>query len=232
MINYKKIIAGISAIGMCFSFAACSDNEESVPGKELSAEEINSQYEELMSSSEETPETLPEDYNPIVDSFTSVDFQFTTTDDTVAFNIPENSYTRITPSGAIFNFINSENEGETFEGEFKTAKGFSLVNTKDEFIASYKIAPDYLCYPAEGITAFGFFTVDGLNYSVMSPSQVQTVLDMKNSMADNAEIAASVPDAQTVSVIELASDEAGTMSEYTIWRFDVSVAPEDMSNQS
>jgi len=221
MINYKKIIACTLAFGMCISFAACSDNEESAPGKELSAEEINSRYEELMSSAEEEPETLPEDYNPIVDSFTTVDFQFTATDDTLAFNIPENSFTKITPAGAFFNFINSENAGETFEGDFKTAKGFSLANTRDEFIASYKIAPEYLYTPADGVTALGFYSADGITFSVLYPSQVQTVIDMRNAMAANEDIVATVPDAMTVSVIELTADEAGTMSEYAIWRFDI-----------
>ncbi len=221
MINHKKIIACTIALGLCLSFAACSDNEEPGTAKELTPEEINSQYAELMSSAEKETETLPEDYNPIVDSFTSADFQFTTTDDTVAFNLPENSFTKITASGAFFNFINSQNPGETFEGAFKTAKGFSLANTRDEFIASYKLAPEYLYTPSEGVVALGFYSADGFEFSALSQGQVQTVIDMKNASSPTDDIAGSVPGARTVSIIELSGDEAGTMSEYTIWRFDI-----------
>ncbi len=235
MKNYLKLaIVFISMLALIVSMCACSGNEDTVTDNSPSEEEINSRYDEIMNSSGE--ELLPEDYNPIVDNFTTVDFQLTMTDDTTAFNLPENSYAVITSAAAKFNFFDSAVQGETFAGSFKTAKGLSLTNTVDEYLSAYKVgegsAVAYFdgAYPSYNSTieasriTFGFASDDGLEFSPISADELQRILKLRDPLLgggiDSSVIEAIVSAKQTVALVDLAVSDALTPSEVTISRFD------------
>lgn len=240
--NIIKKTATVSAalcVCACVAFTGCSETEVAEVNKPLSDEEINSRYEEIFSSAESV-ELLPDDYNPIVDNFTTVDFQITDLEDGVAFNLPENSYADITPTATNFNFFDSSVEGETFEGSFKTAKGLSLSNTLAEHAGAYKIdqygavalledstyadyyyATDAVCTK---ITC-GFSSSDGIEFSAIAPEELRNILSLR----DSASLAGDVSDDiisqiveghQTVALVDLYPQADGALSQISISRFD------------
>ncbi|MBR2405275.1 MAG: hypothetical protein IKA95_06425 [Clostridia bacterium] len=233
MNKYLKLAA------VCFLMltlmCACSKNEEVIIDDSPSEEEINSRYDEIMNSSGE--ELLSEDYNPIVDSFTTVDFQLTMTDDTTAFNLPENSYAVITAAATKFKFFDSSLQGETFAGSFKTAKGLSLMNSVAEFLSAYKVeqggalcrADDGSYSAYDGVSfakriTFGFASDDGLGFSPIGADELQRILKLRDPLLgggiDSSVIESIVSGKQTVALVDLAVSDALTPSEVTISRFD------------
>jgi len=214
-------------------FASCASKEPDVQKDDgLSEEEINSQYEALVKGESES--LLPEGYNPITDSFTTVDFQFTMTDDTLAFNLPENAYATITPYDASYGFLDPSLPKDRFEGSFKTAKGISLSNTLSEFLASYKLDGKYiLCHNGEGVyipyegndvtgkISFGFSSLDGLAFSPISSDALLPVLLNRGEKSFSASDKENILGAnQTVAIIDVVAKDDGVISMFTFTRFD------------
>lgn len=238
MPNLKKTLSLLmSALVICASLVSCSSKETAPEETGLSEEEINSRYEEIMNSSGE--ELLPEDYNPITDNFTTVDFQFTMTDDTTAFNLPENSYATITPTAANFSFFDTSVPGESFAGSFKTAKGLSLANTVAEFVAAYNVeSGNALSLAADGSYApydgnatvsrvtFGFASTDGEAFSAIGSSELMRILQLRDPLftsgsgISQADIGSIVSEYKTVALVDVAASETGYAGEITISRFD------------
>ena len=230
----EKILSLLVCILLTISlFVSCASKKNEV-GEDagLSEEEINSQYEEYVKDEKEG--LLPEGYNPITDSFTTVDFQFTMTDDTLAFNLPENSFTTITPTSAKYGFLDSSVSGDRFEGSFKTAKGISFSNTVSEFLASYKLDGKYiLCYVSEGVytpfegntnakrISFGFSSLDGLAFSPLSSETLLPLLLNRGEGAfSDADAQKVLGENQTVAIIDVVPQDDGFMSVFTVTRFD------------
>ena len=236
MKKYLKLaVVCISMFALVVSMCACSDIEDGIVDNSPSEEEINNRYDEIMNSSAE--ELLSEDYNPIVDSFTTVDFQLTMTDDTTAFNLPENSYAVITASATNFRFFDSSLQGETFAGSFKTAKGLSLLNSVAEFLSAYKVEQgSALCYADDGSYSvydgvsfarritFGFASDDGLEFSPIGADEMRRILALRDPLLgggiDSSVIESIVSGKQTVALVDLVPSDALTPSEVTISRFD------------
>lgn len=236
MKKYLKIAAiCVSLFALGVSMCACSDNEESIIDNSPSEEEINSRYNEIMNSSGE--QLLSEDYNPIVDSFSTVDFQLTMTDDTTAFNLPENSYAVITPSATNFRFFDSSLQGESFAGSFKTAKGLSLMSPVADFLSAYKVGQgSALCHADDGSYSaydgvsfarritFGFASDDGLEFSPIGADEMRRILKLRDPLLgggiDSSVIEAIVSGKHTVALVDLVPSDALTPSEVTISRFD------------
>ena len=217
-----------------FLFASCASKEQIAQDNGgLSEEEINSRYEEIIKN--EAEGKLPEGYNPITDSFTTVDFQLTKTDDTTAFNLPENSLATVTGFSANFSFLDSSLPKDSFEGSFKTAKGISLANTVSEFLASYKLEDkDILAKTSDEIyitygeatdavrLSFGFVSKDGLEFSKISSDKLLNILLARGdatAMSDEA-IQNIVGENQTVAIVDVVPKDDGVMSMFTITRFD------------
>ncbi len=238
MTPFKKIISLSACLFLITSFFVSCATEKQKTGDDsgLSEEEINSRYEEIIKN--EAEGKVPEGYNPITDSFTTVDFQLTKTDDTVAFNLPENSFAKVTQSSTSFSFLDTSLPKDSFEGSFKTAKGMSLENTISEFLASYKLdskdilakMSDELYIPYSDVSenipvsiSFGFSSIDGLAFSTLSSNDLLKALLARgdSQSATDAVIKEIVGDNQTVAIIDVfptKNDEI--ISTFTITRFD------------
>ena len=235
MIASKKFLSLSVCLLLVISlFTACTSKDINVQEDEgLSEEEINSRYEEIIKN--EAEGNLPEGYNPITDSFTTVDFQLTKTDDTTAFNLPENSFATVTEFSTNFSFLDSSLPKDSFEGSFKTAKGISLANTVSEFLASYKLEDkDILAKTADEIyitygeatdavrLSFGFVSKDGLEFSPLSSDKLLNILLTRGdavAMSDEA-IQKIVGENQTVAIVDVVPKADGVISMFTITRFD------------
>ncbi|MBE7051986.1 MAG: hypothetical protein E7395_05390 [Ruminococcaceae bacterium] len=236
----KKMLYLSCAVAiLALSFGGCSKPEEIVEEGVLSEEEINNRYEEMLNSTEEAAE-LPEGYNPIVDSFTTVDFQLTDLNNEAAFNLPENSFATITSESTNFRFFDYSIEEQVFDGMFKTAKGLTLTNTVAEFVSAYKAenaniiclaAGEYAAFeeaklPEFSRISFAFSSDDGLAFSAVSGEELKAVLAVRDPKIqagdgiDSEAIAAMINTHQTVAIVDVVPDGNGTMSEITISRFD------------
>ena len=235
MTKVRKILFVLTCLFLTvFLFVSCASKEQTAQDNGgLSEEEINSRYEEIIKN--EAEGKLPEGYNPITDSFTTVDFQLTKTDDTTAFNLPENSFATVTEFSANFSFLDSSLPKDSFEGSFKTAKGISLANTVSEFLASYKLEnKDILAKTADEIyitygeandadrLSFGFVSKDGLEFSPLSSDKLLNILLTRGdavTMSDEA-IQKIVGENQTVAIVDVVPKADGVISMFTITRFD------------
>ena len=230
---YKKLFSLLVCAAFVISFASCSlktDKKDANSGP--SEEEINSQYDEYVK--DENANALPEGYNPITDSFTAVDFQLTMTDDTIAFNIPENAFATVTSNAASYGFLNPSLPRDGFEGSFKTAKGISLANSVSEFLASYKLEwRNILCKKDESLyvayegsndalkISFGFSSLDGQDFSPLSSEALLPILLNRGASAfSEADEVNVLGNNQTIAIIDVVPQEDGTMREFTITRFD------------
>lgn len=240
MTAIKKITAlSVPVFIIIMSMCSCSKPETPQNDGALTDEEINSRYEQIINEAEE--ELLPEDYNPIVDNFTTVDFQLTMTDDTTAFNLPENSYATITATAAKFSFFDSSARGESFAGSFKTAKGLSLANTVADYLSAYKVDAPNAVYHMQGVgypsydsmvdttaarVTFGFSSNDGQAFSLLGADEIKRILQIRDPLkesgasVDTQAIANIVASYQTVAIIDVTPTENGTLSEVSISRFD------------
>lgn len=238
--NIKNRTVALSAsICVCASlFTACSKTELADVKRPLSDEEINSRYEEILSGAEQV-ELLDENYNPIVDNFTTVDFQFTDLSDEIAFNLPENSYASITLSSTNFSFFDNSASGESFEGSFKTSKGLGLSNTLAEHAAAYKIDqygavalladgtyPDYSPGVICTRLTCGYSSQDGLEFSALPIEEIRRILAVRDPAQtagtgiSTDKISEIIGSSRTVALIDLYPNEAGTLNQLTISRFD------------
>ncbi len=208
-----------------FSFSACKGKDEEIVNDETKNEaEINAKYDELMKQESEE-ELLPEDYNPILNNFTTVDFQFTLTDDTLAFNLPENSYTKITPAGASFGFHSQTIPADYFEGSFKNAKGVSISSGRDALISSYKLSDVNVFTDESGISAFAFATDGNYEYMTLSSSDAKKIYDIYQRSVSSAQNAGENVMAEygaytSVALVCITNTSDGVFMQYEMYRFD------------
>ncbi len=224
-ILYKFLCLTLVLALTAFAFSACKGNEEAVTEEVKNEAEINAKYDEMMKSEE--VELLPEDYNPIVNNFTVADFQFTLEDDTLAFNLPENSYTKITPSGATFGFYTETVPADYFEGSFKTAKGVKIADGKDALVASYKIGDANIFADENGNFIFAFATDGNYEYSALSSADAKGIFDIYTSSVASAEDSGANVMAQygaykSVALVCINTTAEGTINLYEMHRFDKS----------
>ncbi len=231
-----KISTLILALTLVFSFSACSSSKvDPEADSSLSEEEINSKYEQMIK--EDEAGLLDADYNPITDSFTPVDFQITKTDDTTAFNLPENSFATITQTKTDFSFFDKTLPSDSFIGEFKTAKGVSLSNTVNEIIGAYKTEWKNIIsrksdglyveynedYDAE-VISFGFKSDDALSFSPIRAKDLLKVLQTRDFSGDGyvgtKDIETIVKGSQTVAIVDIIPSPDAKALKIKISRFD------------
>ena len=222
----KKVLCAILVSSLFVSFlTSCSkDKKELVDSTKRNEADINAKYDELMKENSEE-ELLPEDYNPILNNFTAADFQFTLTDDTLAFNLPENSYTKITPSGAELGFYSETVPADYFEGSFKTAKGIAVTAGKDALTASYKIGDANLYTDETGISFFAFATDGSYEYETFLSQDAKKIYDIYqksvSSLQNAGENVMVEYDAySTVALVCITSTPDGEFVQYEMHRFD------------
>ncbi|MBE7050402.1 MAG: hypothetical protein E7394_06470 [Ruminococcaceae bacterium] len=221
--NKVLYVIMLSSLLISFSTSCSKDKKEVVSEEKKNEAEINAKYDELMKQDEE--ELLPEDYNPILNNFTTVDFQFTLTDDTLAFNLPENSYTKITPAGASFGFHSQTGPADYFEGNFQTAKGIAVKDGKDALISSYKLSDVNVFTDESGISAFAFATDGNYEYMTLSSSDAKKIYDIYQRSVSSAQNAGENVMAEygaytSVALVCVANTPEGEFMQYEMYRFD------------
>lgn len=205
--------------------SACSEKEIATDtGKEKNEAEINEKYEDIINT-ESGEELLPEDYNPILNNFTTADFQFTLEDDTLAFNLAENSYTKITPKGATFAFHDATLTGDYFEGRFKNAKGISIASTPSELIASYKLGEENFFTDENAVITFAFATDGSYEFSTLSLSDAKRLLEIYNDAVSSSKnpiemVFGEFGAYSTMALVQITPTSEGTVGEYAMYRFD------------
>ena len=233
----KKFLSVLCVAVVLLNFAACSKPEQQKEDKK-NHDEINKKYEELLNiGSVDTP--IDSSGSVLGEDFSVVDFTFTSADDTVAFNLENNSFAKLNQGGTYFNFIAPGSEVMTFEPGFKTARGLTLQNTAGEFLEKYRIAdsnalfvkPDDDVYynPANGnftgkLTAV-YASTDSVSYSLLSSDDVQRFIYkreaiMSGAYMDPAKMMSEFSDYESIVSLDITADEAGTVSEVAFYKFD------------
>ena len=224
-IFYKILSLTLALALTAFSFSACKGKKEETVNEETKDEaEINARYDELMNNGAEE-ELLPEDYNPIVNNFTTADFQFTLEDDTLAFNLAENSYAKITPAGASFGFHSETSPADYFEGSFKNAKGVSIKSGKDALIASYKLSDANIFSDDGGNSVFAFATDNNYEYTALSSEDAKKLFEIyQNSITSSQNAGENVMTQygaySSVAFVCINCTSDGILNQYEMHRFE------------
>lgn len=238
--NRKKITALLCVVMLCMSlFVACSKGgKNNTVISEKSAEQIDKAYDEAINDGKVDELEKTSDF--VADSFTTFDFSFRTLDNTVAFNLPEDSFVKLTLTAAYFNFTAPGHEVETFDGEFKTAKGLSISASVQDFADAYKLEPTRTLYldkvnqRYEYPTGWQFverlsagFATDGKSedFVQLSSKELQKILRVRDSNAegmyfDPELINEALPDYQTIVIMDLCTDDSGALNNVVFYRFD------------
>ena len=233
----KKIVSLLCAAVLLVSFTSCSKPKPKTENNNKH-DEISQKYDELFSDSA-VDKPIDSGASILGEDFSVVDFTFTSADDTVAFNLENNSFAKLNQGGTYFNFIAPGTEVMTFDPGFKTARGLSLANTAGEFLKKYKIAdsnalfikPDDSVYynPANGnfsgrLTVL-YGSVDSATYTMLTSDDVQTFIYQRDAVADGAymdpsKIMSVFPDFESLVSVDITADEAGTVSEVAFYKFN------------
>lgn len=221
MKNIKKLIAFVLTFSFALTMTACKDSKKD-EDKKTDDTKVTSQYDKYLEEKNST--LLPEDYNPIKDSFTQTDFQFTKEDDTTAFNLCENSYTVMTPSHTAYYFYTSKDFAQKFDGAFKTCKAMTFTNTKKEVIDSYK-AQDTNVYDIDNSCSVIAFASNGeFEYTILDKSltgkiysYVETTI---NNGLDTKEVLKIADGYTSLALLKIEADANGVLSAFTMYRFD------------
>ena len=101
----KKFISVLCIAFMLVSCVSCSDSKQEVkkePAKNY--DEINKKYDEMFAEGN-TDKPIGSDVSVLGEDFSMVDFTFTSPDDTVAFNLNDNSFAKMNEGGTYYNTI-------------------------------------------------------------------------------------------------------------------------------
>ena len=235
----KKIISLICVAMLLITFVSCSKAKQDEKSEiEKNHEEINKKYDELFG--DVAPDTsIASDVSVLGDEFSMVDFTFTSADDTMAFNLNNNSFAKMNEGGTYYNLIAPGSEVVTYESGYKTARGLTVQNTAGEFINTYKIADENALFvkpqdtvyynPANGVfsgrlTAL-FASEDSVSYKPLSSDDVQNFIYTRNDISDGtymdpAKIMSNFSSYQSIVSIDITADESGNVTEFAMYKFD------------
>lgn len=235
----KKFISVLCITFMLVSCVSCSDSKQEVkkePAKNY--DEINKKYDEMFGEGN-TDKPIGSDVSVLGEDFSMVDFTFTSPDDTVAFNLNDNSFAKMNEGGTYYNTIAPGGEVMTFESGYKTARGLTVQNTAQEFLNTYKIPdgnalfvkPDDDVYynPANGnfngrLTVL-FGSEDSVTYKMLSSDDVQKFIYARNDIVDGAymdpaKIMNKFSSYKSLVSIDITADEIGNVTEFAMYKFD------------
>lgn len=236
MNKFLKIISVVTVLTLAVFFVcACSSNKD-IPSDGYSSDEIASKYDDIADG---TLSDKPIDSSASVlgFGFSTVDFTFTSADDTVAFSLDKNTFVKIALGGTFYNYIKPGSELSSFEAGYKTARGISLASNSREILAKYGIGDENAVYKKQGDTFYykptaGIFSgkltalyasKDSQSYEILKASDVQKFISLRPS--DSAymnpeDIMSKFSAYSSLVSIDITADEAGGVSELCFYKFD------------
>ncbi len=233
----KKLLCLVCILALCFGAVSCAKKQPVTDGSTADGE-IAKKYEEIVKYSE-SDKPLDSDASVLGKDFSLNDFTFTSPDNTLAFTLDRNSFVKLMPGGTFYNYIAPGSQVVSYDAGYKTARGLSVFSAAEEFVGKYSIGDNSAVYKNSNEDMYytltnGVFTgrltavfasADSLYYRMLSSDAVQKYIYKMNSDSDGTYVNPKVitdlfPEYSSVAVLNVTKDEAGAVSEVSVYRFD------------